>query len=183
MYAQKSHTKFGLKIGLNLSHASTDLFPDKDQNTKLGYQLGVTIENRLSPSFFIQSGLEFTTKGIKTDTKEHDTSLNPMYLQIPLTFAYKIHIAPKTHFVLNAGAYFAYGIGGKIDDGKAKKQDVFSNTGLKRFDTGILGGIGLEIKQITLSVNYELGLADIAQAGRSSYKNRNALLSLGYKFK
>ncbi|HCO66954.1 MAG TPA: hypothetical protein DIT04_04235 [Dysgonomonas sp.] len=173
-----------LKAGVNLSnaHGVKPNVPDKDFKT--GFNVGLQADTRLDGHLYFQSGIFFTKKGVEYNSKGKDesTKINQMYLQLPLALAYKFHLDRKTHLVLNFGPYVTYGIAGKVDDGGAKKHDTFDKAGLKRFDAGLLGGIGFEFDRILLGVNYEHGLLDIAQAKKESYKNQNISISLGYKF-
>lgn len=173
-----------IKGGLNLSNAM-DMKPNAaDKDFKPGFNVGLQFDTKLDRHFYFQSGIFFTTKGGEFNYKgnKEQTEINQMYLQIPLAFAYKLHLERKTHLVFNFGSYIAYGIAGKIDDGSHKKRDTFDKTGLKRFDVGLLGGIGLEVDRVLLGVNYEYGLLNIAQAKKDSYKNQNISISLGFKF-
>lgn len=199
--AQDSPLTWGIKAGVNLSNASIKDHSG-DMKARVGFQVGVTLDYAITNDFYFQSGLSFTTKGAKneyefipqdTGHKEKSTKkINQMYLQLPIMAAYKLEVAPDTKIVFNAGPYFAYGIGGKIktdivetdSEGNLGKNkfDTFSDNRLKRFDFGLGAGVGAEFGQIVVGLNYELGLANIADWQGGSYKNRNASLTLGYKF-
>lgn len=173
-----------LKGGINFSNAHS-VKPDvSDKDVKTGFNVGLQVDTRLQHHLYLQSGIFFTTKGAELNDKRNkeSTKINQMYLQLPFALAYKFHVDRKTHLVLNFGPYIAYGIAGKTDDGSAKKHDTFDKAGLKRFDAGLLTGIGFEIDRIVLGINYEHGLVDIAQKKKDSYKNRNLSISAGYKF-
>lgn len=177
-------TNVYLKGGVNFSSAY-DVKPNMfDKDFKAGFSLGVQLDRKLDHHLYFQSGISFTTKGVEFNPKGNDkpTKINQMYLQLPLALAYKFHLDRKTYLVLNLGPYIAYGIGGKIDDGSAKEHNSFGKARLRRFDTGLLGGIGLEVDRVLLGLNYEYGLLDIAQPKKNSYKNQNISISLGYKF-
>lgn len=193
LFAQ-SPIKFGIDAGVNLSNSSLDA-GDLDKKAKVGFQVGVVVEYELTPDFFLQSGLSFTTKGSKIEDKslsfiKQSVTFNQMYLQLPVYAAYKVEVTPTTKIVFNAGPYLAYGIGGKIslknivtDDiiKEPSKEDTFGDDGLKRFDFGLGGGVGVEFSQIVVGLKYELGLSNINR-GESAYRNRNASLTVGYRF-
>ena len=194
LFAQ-SPIKFGIDAGVNLSNSSLDA-GDLDKKAKVGFQVGVVVEYELTPDFFLQSGLSFTTKGSKIEDKSlgvtQSLSINQMYLQLPVYAAYKIEVTPTTKIVFNAGPYLAYGIGGKISwknqviGGDAiisgtTKYDTFGDDWLKRFDFGLGGGVGVEFSQIVVGLKYELGLSNINRS-ESAYRNRNASLTVGYRF-
>lgn len=87
-----------------------------------------------------------SSKGYKV--KDY-AKVRPIYLDIPILAAYKFNISDNTKFVINAGPYLAFGLGGKYnyDEGEDPKifKDYEDEKGWKRFDLGIQYGIGLEI--------------------------------------
>lgn len=210
--AQKSLFSFGFKAGVNVSNLAMD-FNDIYYNTlgdkelKVGFNVGVTAEYFISESFAVQSGLSYTTKGASIKGKERwipsgethsKYTINLEYLQIPLLGIYKINIAPDSKVFFNAGPYIAYGIGGKItkknkyvdldspDD--KEKMNSFGDRTFKKFDFGLIGGVGAEYERFVLTLDYELGLMDIARRDDKifhmnslEFRNRNVSLSFGYK--
>ncbi|WP_460951430.1 porin family protein [Spirosoma daeguense] len=211
--AQIAKFEFGLKGGWNFSQlalAKTDV----PGGIRFGGNVGVTTTYTFTNNLFLQSGLSFTTKGAKikgdapigfTDRilypgREAQLKSNQMYVQTPLFIGYKIRVSPAATIVVNAGLYFAYGIGGKTEltgdiiygdmiDYSTIEEPTFSNRGLKKFDYGIGTGIGVELGKTIISVGYELGMRNIVPTGdvyfpfyTGSYKNRNASLSLEYRF-
>ena len=94
---------------------------------------------------------------------------------------------------INAGPYFAYGVGGKIKeeyDGDSDEYDYFGSYdddsyGVKRFDMGVQFGAGLTFgNRYYLGVSYQLGLTNIADGADDDYslKNKNLMVSIGYNF-
>lgn len=193
LFAQ-SPIKFGVDAGVNLSNSSLDA-GDSDKKAKVGFQIGVVAEYELAPDLFLQSGLSFTTKGSKVEDKslsfvKQSVTFNQIYLQLPVYAAYKVEVTPTMKIVFNAGPYLAYGIGGKTslknivtDDiiNEPSKYDTFGDDVLKRFDFGLGGGVGAEFSQIFVGLKYELGISDLSR-GEDSYRNRNASLTVGYRF-
>lgn len=215
--AQNKPVTFGIKAGVNLSNASTKLddesFGLNGKDSKTGFQAGVTIDLKVSETFFFQSGLSFTTKGVvfkeadlisgggsTAQTKSSEYKTNLLYLQLPFMGAYKVKIATDTRIVISAGPYLAYGVGGKIEPsatysaipwGDDEDLNSFGERTFKKFDFGMGTGIGLEYKNYCLNLSYEWGLSNINRDSYNSdidhlfhreYKNRNASLTLGYKF-
>lgn len=199
--AQSLPLSFGVKAGVNLSNSSWDL-DGFDKKAKIGFQVGVTGEYAIAEGFYLQSGLSFTTKGSKIEISQYSDAkltVNQTYLQLPIYAAYKIDIAPATKIAFNVGPYFAYGLGGKtkiegFDDldiegfGIDGKYDTYGSDGLlKRFDLGLGAGVSAEFGKIVVGINYELGLLNLANKSDGEdagfkYKNRNASLTVGYKF-
>lgn len=192
--AQEVPLRFGVEAGLNLSTASIANNP-LNNSTRAGFQIGVTADYALTDSWYVQSGVSFTTKGVELsgdlgDELNYKYTVDQSYFQLPVYIAYKIKVAPGTRIVLNAGPYVAYGVGGRIKpkdgylniDNSTDDVDTFGENGiLNRFDFGLGGGLGVELGKIAVTARYELGLTDIGQYDRD-YKNRNLAFTLGYKF-
>ncbi len=192
--------KFGIEAGVNLSNSSWDADP-LDKKARVGFQVGITADYAFTDEWHLQSGLSFTTKGAKVEGRivNSDTmfdgkiTVNQSYLQLPVYAAYKIEVVPGTKIVFNAGPYFAYGVGGKtkvsgdvaifdqIGTGGGKVDTYGTDGFLKRFDFGLGAGVGAEFGNVVATIRYELGLTNLGEDG-FDYKNRNAALTLGYRF-
>lgn len=192
--------RFTLEGGLNLSNSSWNA-GSLDKKARFGFLVGMMVEYGITDAFYVQSGLSYTRKGAKVEgfreegngDRNREITINQMYLQIPIYAAYKIEVVPGTKIVFNAGPYFAQGIAGTSKvPGKVTfwnehyiASGEFSTFGghnsLKRFDFGLGGGAGIEFASVVVTLRYELGLTDIGKDDLS-YKNRNAALTLGYKF-
>lgn len=138
-----SQVKWDARVGMNFSNMT------KFENTKAlpGFQLGVGMDYGFSENWSLQSGLMISSKGYKV--KDY-AKVRPIYLDIPILAAYKFNISDNTKFVINAGPYLAFGLGGKckFDEGgdyKLFKGEDGEDAEYSRFDLGIQYGIGLEI--------------------------------------
>ena len=67
--------------------------------------------------WYLQSGLNITSKGAKSSYSEEGfdvkTTLTTHYLEIPVLAAAKFDVSDNMKFVVNAGPYLAFGLGGK----------------------------------------------------------------------
>lgn len=189
--AVSAQTSLGVKGGVNMSNFYGDDLDD--QNVKIGFHIGLAADYEFAYNSAIQTGLFFTTKGAKYSESIGDATgdftANPMYLQLPVHYAYKLDVTPGTRIVFHAGPYVAYDIGGKakasgsIGNLEAEvESDVFGDNGLKRFDAGLGLGVGAEFGPILLDLGWDMGLVNIADSDNGDIKNQNAYLSVGYKF-
>lgn len=165
-----------------------------DRNVKIGFHVGVAADYEFMYNHAIQTGLFFTTKGAKYQGEfgsvTGEVSLNPMYLQLPVHYAYKIDVSPGTRVVLHAGPYVAYGIGGKANvtisssEGSSETDgvDIFGEDGFDRFDAGLGLGVGAEFGRFLVDLGWDMGLVNISGYSEANVKNQNAYLSVGYKF-
>lgn len=177
--AQENPVTFGVKAGVNLSTFGGDM---KNTKSAFKYQFGITADIELAQKFYLLTGLDLQTKGVKYEPKsEPDIKYNPMYLQIPVHLGYKIELLPGTKLVINAGPYIAYGIGGKAKGGGSSEK-IFGNDKFNRLDFGVGGGIGLEFGKFCVNGGYDLGLRNISDMKNTNIKNRNIYMTLGYKF-
>lgn len=138
-----SQVKWDAKVGMNFSNMT------KFDDTKAlpGFNLGVGMDYGFSENWSLQSGLMISSKCYKV--KDY-AKVRPIYLDIPILAAYKFNISDNTKFVINAGPYLAFGLGGKckFDEGgdyKLFKGEDGEDAEYSRFDLGIQYGIGLEI--------------------------------------
>lgn len=181
----------GPRVGLNVSSLSVSNLEMDNDKSKIGFNVGVAVEFPIVRSFYINSGLFYTTKGIKfeysdLDWSEKDT-YNAGYLELPLYASYRLNFAEASQLQINFGPYFAYGVNGKIkevgtkidyeenDEGDVSKYeyeyDLFGvadedsdeeKGGIKRFDCGLGVGLGYTWNRIYLGFNYQFGLVNIA---------------------
>lgn len=183
-----SQVKWDAKLGMNFSNIT------KVDNTKAlpGFQLGVGMDYGFSESWSLQSGLIISSKGYKYDAEDaHDYSFKarPIYLDIPILAAYKFNISDNTKFVINAGPYLAFGLGGKCkyDEGgdyKLFKGEDGDDAEMKRFDLGIQYGVGLEINEhylVNLTGQNGFISPNNWDEGKD-YKNMTFSIGVGYRF-
>ncbi|WP_295729984.1 porin family protein [uncultured Muribaculum sp.] len=191
----------GPRVGLNISTFSLDKIDDSDLSSKVGFSAGVAVEFPIVRSFYINTGLFYTTKGAKEEVTEgrytEKVTMNAGYLEIPLYASYRLNFAEESQLQVNFGPYFAYGVNGKLkyedneDEydmdlfGVADNDDEEGKAGFKRFDFGLGVGLGYTFQRIYLGMNYQFGLVNIADKKvweNGSIKNSNFNISLGYNF-
>lgn len=194
--AQEKKVTAGVKAGMNLSTITGDA---DGADSKFGYHVGVTIDYEFSKNLFILTGIEFTTKGAKENVEipteynwgyDAKISINPMYLQVPIHFGYKLDIASETKMVFRGGPYIAYGVGGKAKLTSKytgnEKVNIFRTDGYKNFDFGFGLGTGVEYKKYAFNVGYDFGVINIDNTKdkdeRGTFRNGNFHVGLGYKF-
>lgn len=169
-----SQVKWDAKVGMNFSNVTKY----DDAKALPGFQLGVGMDYGFSESWSLQSGLMFTSKGFKV---KDAFKARPIYLDIPILAAYKFNISDNTKFVINAGPYLAFGLGGKVKYDGGGDEKVFGDDGWKRFDLGIQYGIGLELSdRYLINLTGQNGFIDVADGGDA--KNMSFAIGVGYRF-
>ncbi len=190
-----------LKFGVNLANISVTYDGDVDEAKMLtSFQVGFTGNIKIAPTISFQPGILITGKGSKTqsgnttDANYYRATTNPFYAEIPANFVFTTPTGPIKFFI-GAGPYIAIGLAGKNKvDGKffgtsfhSEKAIEWSNDDpstldyeegsgygiLKRFDYGLNGLAGIEMKSAILSVGYGFGLAKLQSGSNSSADDQN----------
>lgn len=169
--------KFGVRAGLNLSSLSAE-----DNDFSLGWQIGVVADIG-SKYFFFHPGIMLIGKGSEYSVKPVEATASMYYIEAPLLISFK----PIPEFRIDVGHYVSYGLFGTTEttvtvnnnsvSDKTKSFDNFHD-----FDFGLSFGVGVEIKQYYVGLNYEFGLTDIATEGTEEINNQTWALTFGYNF-
>ncbi|WP_185155705.1 porin family protein [Dysgonomonas sp. 521] len=197
---QNNVAVFGVRAGINFS--GTDNAPDA--KTKVGFNIGITTDFRLSDKMYLLTGLEYTVKGAKSESfipagddnwgVHHDdhtfTSKEKLgYLQLPFHVGYLWPINRDIRLMFHAGPYIAYAMNGKInrkslyDDGRKEEETIdFFGVGVSKFDWGLGGGINLEYERYVLGLGYDRGLRNYTPDYNDKARTRNMYITLGYMF-
>lgn len=188
---------FGVRGGLNVSSVSVSLEEMKGISPEVDYGMGmhvggivdISLEDVLS-GFYVQPGLYYSLNRSKVKGSEGDEKNKFHYFKLPLLLSYRFPLLEEVRLHFNLGPYFAYGFSGEISvngvvmdafkEFRANgKKDVKL---LKRFDTGIAFGTGVNIDRVYVGLGYEIGIFNTANISKFTYKNRNFFLSFGYDF-
>lgn len=175
--------RFGITAGLNIAGQT---WKDDDfsysPDSRLGFNVGLTVDFPILESLYIKSGLLYTTKGSKTEDDGDEEKLSPAYLEIPILASYRYDFSDAAQWQLNFGPYIAYGIGGKYKYGDYE-EDYFGDDGAKRFDLGLQIGTGITLGQhYNIGIAYQFGLVNTVDDGDETLKNHNFMINLGYIF-
>jgi opacity protein-like surface antigen len=184
--------KIGIKGGVNFSNFFIDDVEDK--NVKAGLNLGLFAKLPVSQGVSIQPELLYSSKGAKVSYNnpllggEYRFNLN--YLELPVLAVFNL----GKNFNIHAGGYAAYLTSANIkaeDNGSSNEELVsFDEEQFNRFDYGLVGGLGFDIKNVSIGARYNYGLNQIGEKDQSvlssevlrNAKNNNITLYVGYGF-
>lgn len=185
--------RFGVKAGTNLSNlyvSGNNQGINADQyKARVSYHFGGMMEYSLSDIFAIEPELMYTNGGANLK-KENSFGMSDGHItlnsvQLPVNLKASFGLGDKKIFVYG-GPYLSYNMYGKAKgkiNGKAEDTEIFSKgSDMKRWDYGVGIGVGIEINKLVLSLNNQIGLADINGAEGSKMKSGNISLSIGYFF-
>ena len=209
--AQKS--SIILRGGVNLANVTiSENGRIDDAKAITSFQAGLIGDISLGQFVSLQPGLLVTGKGSKTQSGEttdanyFKATSNPLYLEVPLNLVFKFGADDGPRFFAGAGPYLAIGIAGKNKtEGKifgtafsSENNIDWSNDDpttltyeegvgfgvMKRFDYGLNGTAGIDLRKAVLSVNYGLGLAKLQSGSENSDENnKHRVLSFTIGFK
>lgn len=181
--AKNPITGWGVEVGL--SSAKLSIKDDDDAKSLSGFTAGITYDFPIAsvPNFSIMPGLFYVPKGLSYSDDDYKVKFRAHYLelQVAAKYAYPLPVLNNDLKVFAlAGPYFAYGIADGVsvssdeDDYEVKSLfDVY-----KRFDAGLVLGLGVEYKQYSLTFRYGLGLMNINDAN----KQRKNAMKDSYKY-
>ncbi|MGD9929601.1 MAG: porin family protein [Mangrovibacterium sp.] len=172
----------GIRGGFNLANIEIEsegisISPDD----RFGIHLGVVGEFPVGESLFINPGLLFMQKGFKMEGDGEDVKGRMNYLDIPVNALYKVDLT-GAYLLLHAGPNFGFGLSGKEEyDGEEEDIEFGSDDDqLKSLDLGLNLGVGAEIQQFQVTLNYTLGLNNLSNYDEMDWKNKVLTLSLTY---
>ena len=202
-----------LRGGLNLANVSiSESGRVDDAKTLASFQAGFIGDFSLGQFVSLQPGLLVSGKGSKTQSGETSdanyfkATTNPIYLEVPLNLVFKFGANGGPNFFCWCRPYVAIGIAGKNkiegkflgtsfsseddivwsdDDPTTLNYEEGAGFGImKRFDYGLNGTAGIDLKKAVISVNYGLGLAKL-QSGSDNEddNNKHRVLSFTIGFK
>lgn len=202
--------RFTIRGGVNFANVGVSGGGNSwNLGSRVAFNAGVGVDFAIVQSFYVQTGLYYTSKGFKGKVDEEfvyggesytvslATKGTPGYLEIPVLASYRYNFNDATQLEVNVGPYFAFGIGGKYQTETLVEFDPHAMAGevetieekyftsdTNKFDIGLQFGLGLTfLRHVYVGAAYELGLSNVLKdSGDIKWKNSNFMINLGYKF-
>lgn len=211
--AQKTdfEKEFYVGFGGGALMSSVDFVPAVSQKQHLGIHAGISAKYISEKYLGLLLELNYAQRGwVEEFPPESDFSYSKTLNYIEIPFMTHVYFGRKVRFNVNAGPQvsFLLGSSGNMNDALAadieakKKEDPNARIGLqyssepKKFDYGIIGGVGVELKtgvgNMVLEGRYYFGLGDIFESrkskadfsfNRSAHRVIEAKLSYFFKLK
>ena len=176
---------FGLRVGLNASHVSSESPLLNGTGVKTGLNIGVAAGTQLTyrAPLFIESGVYYSQKGGKSGDGNNKFTYDLNYLEVPLIIKYKHFVGNQTSIQPYAGGYLAIGTDGDIKNyGTRTAFSSFDDGYFNRFDGGLKIGCGVGFNMLYLDASYDIGLANIGQDNFDDTRNGCFTLNIGVNF-
>ena len=183
--------EIGIKGGLNIAAASAvkDLVPGVDIASKNTYNGGVYGRLKIKLiGIFVQPELVYNTRGYNFDItangKTYNIKQQAYYLDVPVLVGLKMFKFLRVY----AGPNFQYLLKNEltgVDDVVALAID-FKKTDMKKANTGVQIGFGLDLSKFRVDVKYDFNPTDMGspfsyQNQVQSIKTSMITIQLGYK--
>lgn len=186
------HLQFGVRTGLSFATQSIDIPDVISTNSVTTYNISAIIEKPFKNSFYLQSGLGITGKGVIIYENAQTATYKLTYLDIPLNLLYKFNLPGSGKLYVGTGPYLSVGLSGNVqyeNTNNTSGQNLgFGNTqDYKRLEGGINFTGGFELNNhLTFNTNYALGISNFATDNPtdnvSVIKNRVFSVGMGFLF-
>ena len=176
---------FGVRVGMNASHVSSESPLLDGSGIKTGLNIGFAADTQLTyrAPLFLESGLYYTQKGGKSGSGTDKFTYDLNYLEVPLLIKYKHFVGNQTTVQPYAGAYLALGTDGDIKNyGSRTAFSSFDNGYFNRFDGGLKVGCGLGFNMLYVDASYDIGLSNIGQDNFDDTHNGCFTINIGVNF-
>lgn len=176
---------FGIRVGLNASHVSSESPLLDGSGIKSGLNLGFAAGTQLSyrAPLFLESGLYYTQKGGKSGSGADKFTYDLNYLEVPLLIKYKHFIGNQTTIQPYAGGYLALGTDGNIKNYQSRTAfSAFDDGYFNRFDGGLKIGCGVGFNMLYVDASYDIGLSNIGQDDFDDTHNGCFTINIGVNF-
>jgi len=168
----------GLTAGINLNNVSLS-YRDVEEpktNFRTGFEFGLTSYNRITESFAIKSSLLYSSKGYSNGDVAEDWFDRYIFNYVCLPVNLLVYFEENWH--VGFGPFLGVGVSGRNkfgtgnftteyelipSDGKVNELDFSRDQApFRRIDYGIGAGLGYDLNDLMLSVNYNHSLSNIS---------------------
>jgi hypothetical protein len=150
------------------------------ENNRTGYNIGIYIEPSLNKkkTQYLNTGLVLNLKGdcINEVIKSNYYLKNILYMNIPLTYSYKLNLSRNRLAILPYAGFYG-GIVLSANYSWRKDSDFIEE--LKSCDYGLILGLSVELfNYLQVAIEYNKGLLDIHKISDHPYYNEETKLCL-----
>jgi len=187
---------FGINAGVTSS--SVSFVPRVAQGNLQQLQVGATVRYLSEKNFGLQGELNLSQRGWKEekdDIPTHKFSKQLLYAEMPVMTHIYFNLGKRVRLIFNMGPQISYLVSEKVKESDIVPKIDFENTEnypiqyntptQTKFDWGIIGGGGLELRtgigSFVVEGRYFYGLADIYKNSKKDYYAQSSNQVLGVK--
>lgn len=159
---------WGVELGYVSSTWSYKDSKEDEISSTGAFTFGVTYDYPIAsiPNFSVMGGLFYIPKGVSMFDETETYNANYLELQATAKYSYTLPVLNNELNVFAlAGPYAAFGVSGSLDVADEEYGDTFDGVSTfdlyKRFDAGLVLGLGVNWRNYSLTFRYGLGLANI----------------------
>jgi hypothetical protein len=180
--SSQAQVKTGRFIGVNFSDMSMKVKGNAiNTDNSIGIHFGGILDMPVAGNFSFRPAVLFSGKGSTYNNDTLDVFLSPVYIEVPLLAAYTFG-SRSLKLTIFAGPYFAFGFGGnKIENGGNTHSISYGSDtedDIKHLDAGINMGGGISYKDLMISVQYGLGMANISSGSIPESEIKNNVIGI-----
>ena len=156
-----------------------------DIGSRSGFAAGLSITRGFGAGLEFTPELLYAQKGAKETDDEFTSTLELTYVQLPLLLRKTLGEGSSVRPFIIAGPSIGYLIDCKqsVSEGGFTETADCDSEGTNELDFGVMGGIGVAMARVSISVRYDMGFANVADAeDDDSLKNRALMVMVGVKF-
>lgn len=181
----QAQSHIGVVGGLVSSNFSVSEGSVSGQKSRTGFAAGVSVTSPISKGFDFAPELLYVQKGITANAGSGiNAAFKLSYIEVPVLFRYSFSSTGDAQPYFLAGPEIAMkascdisATSGSSSASQACK-DVDPADEPKSVDYGVLFGVGLALKNFSVSVRYDLGLSNIRDNGSTGTSKNTALMVL-----
>jgi hypothetical protein len=152
-----------------------------DPDNSIGIHFGGILDIPVAGKLTFRPAFLFSGKGSTYEIDSTDLFISPVYIEVPILAAYTFG-SRMIKLSLFAGPYFAFGFGGnKIENGGNTKSISYGSDpddDIKHIDAGLNMGAGISYKDLMISVQYGLGIANISSGAIADSEIKNKVIGI-----
>jgi hypothetical protein len=176
--------QWGFAGGLNIANADiTGGGTSVSTSSITSFYAGIIGIKSISEKMNFQTGALFSGKGVKST--DVDIEINPMYIELPLNLQFVLE-SGSMKILPYGGFYLGFGVMGKIKGGGQEQDIKFGDSAtddMKRMDYGLAFGVTFDLgNRFLINGQYQMGLANLANATSVDVKTKTMSLGIGYMF-
>lgn len=180
----------GIKGGLNLSQFYVDQPNVEDENMKVGYHFGLFTKIPITDFLAVQPELLYSNTGSKIayggsdlenlfGIEPGEVRFNLNYIQVPVALA--VNVGPLN---IHGGPYVAYLVSANVTDLSTSNLnsttlEELNTEDFNRIDYGVLVGVAVDLRGVTIGARYNYGLREIGSSGLAGNLTSNSKNSVG----